>query len=134
MIKKSHIAIFVGVLLTSTTIFTGVQAAPLINNGVPCSKAGATKLVKVKGISKTYICHTNPATPSVNAISWTLKTCISYYTAAQGQQNSINEQLPLIAMMSEPDKTTYTTALNQSQVKLNAVIATIKANYCKAGL
>jgi len=132
--KKAFNYLVIGALLASSSTLTGAQAATAIKNGTPCTKAGATSVVKVKGLTKTYICHTNPATPTVSATSWTLKTCISYYAAAQGQQDGINQQMPLIAMMSEPDKSTYTNALNQTQVKLNAVIAAINAHHCRAGL
>lgn len=132
--KKSLTTIFIGALFASSATLTGAQAAAVIKNGTPCAKAGATSVIKIKGVTKTYICHTNPATPTVSATSWTLKTCISYSAAAKSQQDGINQQMPLIAMMSEPDKSTYTSALNQTQVKLNAVIAAINANHCKAGL
>jgi len=132
--KKTLIAVALGTFLVIANVATDAQAADVIKNGASCIQANSISVVKVKGVSKTYICHTNPATPSVTTASWTLKTCISYFAAAQSQQDNINQQMPLIALMGEPDKTTYTKQLNASQGQLNKVIATIKANYCRAGL
>ena len=66
--------------------------------------------------------------------TWTLKTCVTYYAAYKGNQQSIDDQRSLVAVMSEPDKTTYTKQLDASQATLMKVLATIENNYCKTGL
>ena len=114
--------------------FASTAHAASIVNGAACSTAGASSTVKVKGVSKAYICKINPAVAGASAPTWTLKTCLSYWAAAQNSQDSINQQRSLVSSMSEPDKTTYTKQLNTSQASLDKVIAAIKANHCKAGL
>ena len=90
--------------------------------------------MKVKGVSKAYICKINPAVTGAKTPTWTLKTCLSYWATAQNSQNSIKEQRSLVQSMSEPDKTTYNKQLDGSQAQLDKVIAAIKANHCKVGL
>ena len=139
MLKKSAISVAVSIALLASGLATTATAAASIKNGVACTKSGASSVVTVKGVKNTYICTVNPASASNPNIAkggktWTLKTCISYYAAAKGQQDNINQQLPLVAMMSEPDKTTYTKQLDASQASLNKVFAAITANHCKTGL
>jgi hypothetical protein len=139
MLKRTVVWLVVGLAISSTGFFVGANAAATIKNGVACSKSGATAVVTFKGVKTTYVCTTNPAAannPNIakSGKTWTLKTCVSYYAAAQGQQDNINQQLPLIALMSEPDKTKYGTQLKDSQAKLMQVIAAIENNYCKTGL
>jgi hypothetical protein len=133
MLKKSVTTLFVGVLLASTSFIASAHATS-ITNGAACAKAGATTTVKVKGVSKAYVCKLNPALASATKQTWTLKTCLTYWSAAQGQQASIDQQLPLISIMNEPDKTTYTNQLKDAQTQLDKVKATIISNYCKLGL
>jgi hypothetical protein len=90
--------------------------------------------VKVKGVSKTYICKINPAVDGAVTPTWTLKTCLSYWAAAQNSQDSINQQRSLVKSMSEPNKTTYSKQLDGSQAQLDKVTGAIKANHCKVGL
>jgi hypothetical protein len=139
MLKKSVVSLILGVAISSTSFFVGANAASVVKNGVACAKSGATTVVTFKGVKSTYLCTTNPAAASNPNIAksgktWTLKTCVTYYAAAQSQQDIINQQLPLIALMSEPDKSTYGTQLKASQAKLMRVFATIENNYCKTGL
>jgi hypothetical protein len=139
MVRKSAITVAIVLVLSSISVATMAHAAVAVKNGVACAKKGAISVTAVKGVKKTYICTVNPASvsnPNVakSGQTWTLKTCISYYAAAQGQQDNINQQLPLVAMMSEPDKTNYTTQLKASQATLMQVFATIENNYCKTGL
>jgi hypothetical protein len=133
MLKKSVVTLFVSALLASTGICTVAQAAT-ISNGSACAKSGASTTVKVKGISKAYICKINPAVTGAKTPTWTLKTCLSYWATAQNSQNSIKEQRSLVQSMSEPDKTNYGKALDASQASLDNVIAAIKSNHCKVGL
>jgi len=133
MLKKSVATLFVTALLASTGISTVAHAAT-ISNGSACAKSGVSTTVKVKGVSKAYICKINPAVAGATTPTWTLKTCLSYWAAAQNSQNSINEQRSLVQSMSEPDKTNYGKALDASQASLDKVIAAIKANHCKVGL
>lgn len=126
------------VALSSIGIAASAQAVA-IKNGVACSKSGATTQVTVKGAKSTYICTVNPAAASnpniaKKGLTWTLKTCVTYYTQAKSQQDNINQELPLVALMSEPDKTTYSAQLADSQAKLMKVFAAIESNYCKTGL
>ena len=133
MLKKSVAIFFVSALLASTGLTTFAHAAT-ISNGAACAKAGASTTVKVKSMSKVYICKVNPAIAGATTPTWTLKTCLSYWAAAQNSQDSINQQRSLVSSMSEPDKTTYTKQLAVSQGSLNKVIAAIQANHCKVGL
>ena len=131
---KKSIPYLVAALALILCGFAGTAHAASIVNGAACSKAGASSTVKVKGVSKAYICKINPSVAGASSPTWTLKTCLSYWAAAQNSQDSINQQRSLVSSMSEPDKTTYTKQLNASQVSLDKVIAAIKANHCKAGL
>ena len=138
MVRKSIITVVVCFALLSGGFVTAAHAAT-VKNGVACAKSGASTTVLVKGVKSTYICAVNPASVSAPSVAkggktWTLKTCISYYAAAKGQQENINQQLPLVAVMSEPDKSTYTKQLNDSQASLMKVFAAIENNYCKKGL
>ena len=133
MLKKSVATLFVSALLVSTGISTVAHAAT-ISNGSACAKSGASTIVKVKGVSKAYICKINPAVTGATTPTWTLKTCLSYWAAAQNSQDSINQQRSLVKSMSEPDKTTYNKQLDVSQAQLDKVVAAIKTNHCKVGL
>ena len=121
-------------LFALSTVLVSTSGAATIKNGVACSKVGASSVVKVKGVSKAYICRINPSISGATKPSWTLKTCITYWTTANSQKKLIDEQRALVAVMSEPDKTTYNAELDKSMTELNKVYATIKANYCKIGL
>ena len=131
--KKLAFALLVSSAL-SLGGFASTAHASSIVNGSACTKAGATSTVKVKGTNKAYICKVNPSIAGASSVTWTLKTCLSYWAAAQNSQDSINQQRSLVSSMTEPDKTTYTKQLNASQASLDKVIAAIKANHCKAGL
>jgi hypothetical protein len=114
--------------------FASTAHAASIANGTACATVGATSSVKVKGVSKVYVCKVNPSIAGASTPTWTLKTCLSYWAAAQNSQDSINQQRGLVSSMSEPDKTTYTKQLNASQASLDKVKVAIKANHCKVGL
>jgi poly(3-hydroxybutyrate) depolymerase len=133
MLKKSVATLFAGALLAFTGL-TVVAHAATVSNGAACAKSGATSTVKVKGLSKTYSCHTNPSVAGATMPTWTLKTCLSYWAAAQNSQDSIDQQRSLVGSMSEPDKTNYNKQLDASQVQLNKVKAVIVSNHCKKGL
>ena len=133
MLKKSFTTLVISLFLTSAGI-TAVAHAATISNGAACAKASASTTVKVKGVSKTYICKINPAIEGATAKTWTLKTCISYWAAAQNSQSSITDQRNLVRVMSEPDKTTYSAQLDASQAELDKVKAAIVSNHCKKGL
>ena len=137
--KKSLISAVICLSVLSGGFATTSNAAPNVKNGVACAKAGATTVVTVKGAKNTYMCTVNPAAASNPNIAkggktWTLKTCVTYYAAYKGNQQSIDDQRSLVAVMSEPDKTTYTKQLDASQETLMKVLATIENNYCKTGL
>jgi hypothetical protein len=138
MVKKSIISVGICLAVLSMGLSTSAHAAA-IKNGVACAKSGAITTVSVKGVKNTYICRVNPAfayNPNITkgGKTWTLKTCVTYYAQALSQQDNINQQRPLVALMSEPDKTTYTKQLDDSQANLTKVIAAIENNYCKTGL
>jgi cytochrome c peroxidase len=138
MFKKSAIAIMMTVAMFSTGMTAAAHAAT-VKNGVPCAKSGATTVVTLKKIKNTYICTTNPAAatnPNVakSGKTWTLKTCVTYYAAYKSNQQSIDDQRALVNVMTEPDKTTYTKQLDDSQASLIKVLSAIEQNYCKAGL
>jgi hypothetical protein len=132
-LKKSVIAITLGLSISVTGLVSGASAAT-VKNGVACAKSGASTTVKVKGVSKAYICKINPSVTGATKPTWTLKTCITYWAAAMASQKSIDDQLALVKVMSEPDKTTYTNQLADSQLALNKVKASIVSNHCQAGL
>jgi len=133
MLKKSVAVAFVTALLSSMTVATSSYATT-ISNGAACATAGASSTIKVKGVSKAYICKINPAVAGATTPTWTLKTCLSYWAAAQNSQDSIAQQRSLVSSMSEPDKTTYTKQLDASQTQLDKVKAAIVSNHCKKGL
>jgi hypothetical protein len=133
MMKKSLATIFATALLAATGITANAHAATIVN-GTLCTKASSSATVKVKGVSKVYLCTGNPSITGAKPLSWTLKTCVNYWSTAQTSQDSINQQRSLIQSMSEPDKTTYNKQLDGSQAQLDKVFAAIKANHCKAGL
>jgi hypothetical protein len=133
MLRKLNFSLAVSLALGVIIVAPAKSAS--ISNGVGCLKSGSSMAVKVKGVTKSYICTGNPSiTSGAKGLTWTLKTCVSYWTAAQNSQDSINQQRTLVASMSEPDKTNYNKQLDASQAQLNKVIAAIKANHCKAGL
>jgi len=133
MFKKLLAVFFVSALLSSTVVTTTATAAS-ISNGSTCMKAGASTTVKVKGVSKVYLCRVNPSVAGATAPTWTLKTCVSYWAAAQNSQDSIDQQRSLVQSMSDPDKTNYNKQLDSSQAQLDKVKAAIVSNHCKKGL
>jgi hypothetical protein len=133
MRKFSGLAVVLGATLSVAALTTPTHAAT-IANGATCANANKVSNVKVKGATKAYICKVNPAIPGATALTWTLKTCISYWAAAQNSQDSITQQRALVQSMSDPDKTTYTKQLDASQASLDKVKSTIVSGYCKAGL
>jgi len=138
MFKKSAMAIVMTAAVFSTGVTTAAHAVT-VKNGVACAKSGATTVVTVKKVKTTYICTTNPAAatnPNVakSGKTWTLKTCVTYYAAYKGNQQSIDDQRALVNVMTEPDKTTYTKQLDDSQASLMKVLSAIEQNYCKTGL
>jgi hypothetical protein len=138
MYKKSAITVAAALVLSSLSFAVTAQAAA-VKNGVACAKSGASTVVAVKGVKKTYICTVNPAAagnPNIakGGKTWTLKTCVTYYAAYKGNQQSIDDQRSLVGVMSEPDKTNYTKQLDASQASLMQVLAAIENNHCKTGL
>lgn len=133
MFKKVAIVLMTG-LLATPTVMVSVSSAATIKNGVACAKTGAVSTIKVNGVAKTYICKINPSVTGATKATWTLKSCITYWSTANSQKKLIDEQRSLVSAMSEPDKTKYNTELDKSMSELNKVYAAIKANYCKAGL
>jgi hypothetical protein len=136
MLKKSAITVVIALAFVSVG-FTA--SAATVKNGVACPKSGASTVVTVKGVKNTYVCTTNPAAaanPNIakSGKTWTLKNCVTYYSAYKGNQQSIDDQRSLVSVMSEPDKTTYTKQLDASQASLMKVLAAIENNYCKTGL
>jgi hypothetical protein len=133
MLKKAAVVLTAG-LFAASTVMVSASSAATIKNGVSCAKAGAVSTVKVGSASKTYVCKINPSLTGATKTTWTLKTCITYWTTANAQKKLIDEQRALVNVMSEPDKTTYNTQLDKSMANLNKVYDAIKTNYCKAGL
>jgi hypothetical protein len=133
MMKKQTYSILATAALILSGLVGTAHAASVVN-GASCAKTNATITVKVKGVSKTYICKVNPIATGAFVTTWTLKTCLSYWAAAQNSQDSITEQRSLVRSMSEPDKTSYTKQLDASQASLDKVKAAIVVNHCKAGL
>jgi hypothetical protein len=136
MRKKSAVALVLALVL-GTSGFSA--SAATVKNGVACPKVGATSLASVKGVKKIYVCTTNPAAagnPNIakSGLTWTLKTCVSYYAAYLGNQKSIDDQRSLVRVMNEPDKSTYTKELDASQANLIKVLAAIENGHCKTGL
>lgn len=126
-------------LLSATFLSVPADASAAVKNGVACSKPKASTTISVGGTKKTYICTSNPAAagnPKIakSGMTWTLKTCISYYAAYKTNQQSIDEQRSLVGVMNEPDKTNYTNQLNASEASLMKVLAAIENNHCKTGL
>jgi hypothetical protein len=141
MKTKSSVSVVlaIGILIGSTSQIVQASVATAVKNGVVCAKSGASTVVTVKGVKNTYICTTNPAAagnPNIakSGMTWTLKTCMTYYAAYKTNQQAINDQRSLVSVMSEPDKSTYTKQLDASQASLMKVLAAIENNYCKTGL
>jgi len=133
MLKKLVASLVMGAFLATTGVVSGVEAAT-ISNGVSCTKPGASTTVKVRSMSKAYVCTGNPSQTGVKGLEWTLKTCLSYWTAAKNSQDSISQQRSLVQSMSEPDRTNYNKQLDGSQAQLDKVKAVIVSNHCKKGL
>ena len=136
MLRRSAITVVFALALGT---FGFSASAATVKNGVACPKSGATSIVSVKGVKKSYICTVNPAAatnPNVakGGQTWTLKTCVSYYATYKGDQQSIDDQRSLVKVMNEPDKTNYTKELDASQASLIKVLAAIENNHCKIGL
>jgi hypothetical protein len=131
--------IFVSLLIFSMVPLSPSYGAPVIKNGVPCPKQGAKTVVNIKGVSKAYVCTTNPAAaenPNIakGGRTWTLQTCVTYYASYKVNAKAIKDQRDLVNLMSEPDKTNYNKQLDQSQADLMKVVAAIENNHCKTGL
>ena len=71
---KKSIPSLVAALALILCGFAGTSHAASIVNGAACSTAGASSTVKVKGVSKAYICKINPSVAGASAPTWTLKT------------------------------------------------------------
>jgi hypothetical protein len=126
------------VLLMTAGFATAAHAAT-ISNGQLCPKANASSTVKVKGVTKSYICTVNPAAatnPNIakSGRTWTLKTCVSYYAQYKSALSSLKSQFDLINLLTEPDKTTALKGYNDGMATLNQTVAAIESNYCKTGL
>jgi hypothetical protein len=138
MLKKSVATLFVAALLAATGITASAHAASIVN-GTPCAKTSATTTVKVKGVSKAYICTINPAAagnPNIikSGRTWTLKTCVSYYAQYKSYLKNLNDQKDLINLLAEPDKTNAMKGYDDGVVSLNKTLASIENNHCKTGL
>ena len=71
--KPALIALTLGLLLSTTSIITSVEAAT-IKNGVACKKSGQ----KAKSGKKNYVCGKNPyVTPT--KLTWMLTSCPQAY-------------------------------------------------------
>jgi 2',3'-cyclic-nucleotide 2'-phosphodiesterase (5'-nucleotidase family) len=132
--SKKLVPLIVMSVFFATTGVVSTAGAAAISNGVSCLNSGASKSVKVNGVNKVYLCTGNPSQAGVKGLEWTLKTCVTYWAAAQNSQDSINQQRSLVQSMSEPDKTNYGKQLDASQKQLDKVKATIASNHCKRGL
>lgn len=138
MFKKPAGLICVCMVL-ATSAFSTVANAASISNGVACAKSGASTSVKVKNVSKTYICTVNPAAASNPNVAkggktWTLKTCVTYYAQYRSAYDSLKNQLDVINLLQEPDKTTAMTGYTEGITSLNKTLAAIENNHCKKGL
>jgi len=139
MLKKSVVVVSTILAVVMLGVIISPANSATIKNGVPCSKSGASTIVSVKGIKKTYLCTVNPAAAANPNIAkggktWTLKTCVSFYAAYKSNQQSIDDQRSLVMVMNEPDKSTYTKELDASQSSLTRVLSAIETNHCKMGL
>ena len=67
--KPALIALFLGLLLSTTSVITAAEAAT-IKNGVACKKNG----LKTKSGSKNYVCGKNPYV-SPTKLTWMLTSC-----------------------------------------------------------
>ena len=132
MIKR--LAVFVLGFSLIFSIASTSFAASIVSNGAPCTKVSTSVTLKIKGVSKSYVCTSNPSSGIAAPTTWTLKNCVSFWKAAQGQQDNINQQLTLVNVMTDPDKTMYTNKLKKSQADLDKVFSAIKMNWCKSGL
>ena len=133
MLRKSIVVLAAG-FFAAFTVAVSASTAATMKNGLACSKVGAVSTVKVGSASKTYVCKINPSVAGATKTTWTLKTCITYWSTANAQKKLIDEQRALVNVMSEPDKTNYNNQLDKSMADLNKVYDAIKANYCKVGL
>ena len=138
MLKKTIATLFIATLCSSTSVISSANAVT-ISNGAACAKSGASTTVKVKGVSKTYICTINPAAagnPNIikSGRTWTLKTCITYYAQYKNYLKNLNDQKDLINLLAEPDKTNAMKGYDDGVVSLNKTLASIENNHCKIGL
>jgi hypothetical protein len=131
--------VWIAVVAISSASASFTASAATIKNGVACPKSGSISVVSVKTLKKTYVCTTNPASvtnPNIakGGLTWTLKTCVSYFAAYKSNQQAIDDQRSLVKVMNEPDRTKYTNDLDASQASLMKVLAAIENNHCKTGL
>ena len=131
--RKKIVSLILACAVTSIGFATAAHATA-IANGAACADKGTTMSVKVKGVSKVYVCAVNPIATSGAPATWVLKNCLSYWNSALGQQSNIAQQQALVNVMTEPDKTHYNAQLKASQAQLDKVKAAIRTNWCKTGL
>jgi hypothetical protein len=120
--KPALIALTLGLLLSTTSVITAVEAAT-IKNGVACKKSGQ----KAKAGEKKYVCGKNPyVTPT--KLTWMLASCpqaYELYVEAKDQYGIFKDILS-----SSPEGIAELGNLQKSMESLDSLM---KTQVCKRG-
>lgn len=120
--KLIFIAIILGLLLSTTTELSSVEAAT-IKNGVSCKKSG----LKAKSGIKRYICGKNPYV-NPTRLTWMLTSCpeaYELYTEAKDQYGIFKDVLS-----TSPEGIIELENLKKSMDSLDSLM---KTKVCKRG-
>ena len=120
--KPIFIVIVLGLLLSTTTVISSVEAAT-IKNGVSCKKSG----LKAKSGVKRYVCGKNPYV-NPTKLTWMLTSCpeaYELYTEARDQYGIFKDILS-----TSPEGLTELANLQKSMDSLDSLM---KTKVCKRG-
>jgi hypothetical protein len=120
--KSIFIVIVLGLLLSTTTVISSVEAAT-IKNGVSCKKSG----LKAKSGVKRYVCGKNPYV-NPTKLTWMLTSCpeaYELYTEARDQYGIFKDILS-----TSPEGLTELANLQKSMDSLDSLM---KTKVCKRG-
>ncbi len=120
--KSIFIVIVLGLLLSTTTVISSVEAAT-VKNGVSCKKSG----LKAKSGVKRYVCGKNPYV-NPTKLTWMLTSCpeaYELYTEARDQYGIFKDILS-----TSPEGLAELANLQKSMDSLDSLM---KTKVCKRG-
>jgi hypothetical protein len=121
-VKPAFIALALGLLLSTTTLFSDAEAST-IKNGVSCKKSG----LKAKSGVKRYVCGKNPYV-NPTRLTWMLTSCpeaYDLYVEAKDQYGIFKDILS-----SSPEGLIELTNLQKSMDSLDVLM---KTKVCRRG-